>query len=72
MSKVQQKALRGIVSLAHELTAVGEFIASDFRRKITTLRSPPNAPSTVAKKGSSNPLIDTGAMRQSVRSRIRM
>lgn len=53
-------------------TAVGERMASDLRRKITTLREPPNAPSTIEKKGSSNPLIDTGAMRQSVRSRMKL
>ena len=33
---------------------------------ITKLRNPPNSPSTIARKGSSNPLIDTGLMRQSV------
>ena len=33
---------------------------------ITKLRDPPNAPSTVKKKKSSNPLIDTGQMRQAV------
>ena len=31
----------------------------------------PNAPSTIKKKGSSQPLIDTGTMRQSVNYRIR-
>lgn len=53
-----------------ELTAVGELCASDVKRKITTLREPPNAPSTIARKGSSNPLIDTGTMRANVRSRV--
>lgn len=33
---------------------------------ITDLRTPPNSPRTIARKGSSNPLIDTGLMRQSV------
>lgn len=69
---VYVKAMKGSISLLSELTAVGERIASDFRRKITSLRTPPNAPSTVARKGSSNPLIDTGAMRQSVRGRGRL
>ena len=36
------------------------------QKYITDLRTPPNSPRTIAKKGSSNPLIDTGLMRQSV------
>lgn len=38
------------------------------KQYIADLKSPPNAPSTIRKKGSSNPLIDTGAMRGSVTS----
>jgi hypothetical protein len=34
--------------------------------EITSLSSPPNSPVTVELKGSSNPLIDSGEMRQSV------
>lgn len=48
------------------LGRVGAFLAGAIQRKITTLKRPPNAPSTIKKKGSSNPLIDTGAMRQAV------
>lgn len=35
-------------------------------REITNLKEPPNAESTILKKGSSNPLIDTGLMRSKV------
>lgn len=70
MDAVFDRVLRGKGQIASRLTAVGERIASDLRRKITSLRTPPNAASTIAQKGSSNPLIDTGHMRQSVRSRI--
>lgn len=34
--------------------------------KIITIRSPPNAPSTIAQKGSSNPLVDTGQMSRQI------
>ena len=44
---------------------VGEFVKGAVQRGITTLRSPPNAPSTVTRKGSSNPLIDESIMRGS-------
>ncbi|WP_368648977.1 hypothetical protein ABRY95_13820 [Castellaniella ginsengisoli] len=37
---------------------------------ITNLDTPPNAASTIRKKGSSNPLIDTGNMRDSVTSTV--
>lgn len=36
------------------------------QREITNLKEPPNAESTIFKKGSSNPLIDTGVMRSKV------
>lgn len=37
---------------------------------MTNLRTPPNAAYTIAKKGSDNPLIDTGLLRQSVTFKI--
>lgn len=49
-----------------ELLKIGARVAGDIKRKITDVSSPPNAPSTVKKKGSSNPLIDTGTMRNAV------
>ena len=41
------------------------------QRKIVDGTFEPNAPSTIRKKGSSRPLIDTGRMRQSVNFIIR-
>ncbi|WP_419636476.1 hypothetical protein [Thiolapillus sp.] len=40
------------------------------RREITDLRTPPNSPMTIARKRSSNPLIDTGRMRQEIQFRV--
>ena len=48
------------------LEQVGAIAAGYAQQYITDLDTPPNAPSTVKKKGSNNPLIDTGAMRASV------
>ena len=60
---------------------LGEVMKARIQQSITTLREPPNAPITISGgwmrsksgkpfrvkgKGSSNPLIDTGFMRQSV------
>jgi len=49
--------------LEQELGKVGLLAQSQVRAKITAIKSPPNAQSTIDKKGSSNPLIDTGQMR---------
>lgn len=48
------------------MDALGAVAAGEVQQYITDLDSPPNAPSTVKCKGSSNPLIDTGALRQSI------
>lgn len=48
------------------IETVGPFVADVFKNTITELTSPPNSPFTIAMKGSSNPLIDTGLMRQTL------
>ena len=45
---------------------IGAYAQRQVQRRITELDDPPNAPSTVDRKGPSNPLIDTNHMRQSV------
>ena len=45
---------------------VGAYVAGQVMESIRTLTSPPNAPETIARKGSTNPLIDSGMMRASV------
>lgn len=51
---------------------VGAFAVGDVKRKITDLRTPPNAPSTIRRKGSDNPLIDTGRLRASIDFEVRL
>lgn len=43
---------------------------ADAKQVLTDLRDPPNAPFTVAMKGSDNPLIDTGHLRESHRAEL--
>ena len=45
---------------------VGAHVQGKIRDSITALKEPPNAPETVRRKGSSNPLLDTGTLRNSV------
>lgn len=53
------------------LKAIGAMQKGLIQEKITGGEYEPNAPSTVKKKGSDKPLIDTGRMRQSVNFYIR-
>ena len=49
---------------------LGQIVEDAIKDSITTLKAPPNAPSTIALKGSSNPLIDTATMRNSVATKV--
>jgi hypothetical protein len=51
--------------------AIGEVGKSAIQDAITDLNDPPNAPSTIKAKGSSNPLIDIGHMLNSVTYDVR-
>jgi len=56
--------------LESTLDKIGAFAVGATQQYITDLRDPPNAPYTIAQKGSDNPLIDTGSMRASVTWKI--
>ena len=71
--RITKNALNNIVmgaDIFKEFSIIGLAISSAIKKKITDLREPPNAPSTIRRKGSSNPLIDTGRMRASVRHKV--
>lgn len=48
------------------VSKLGAVAAANVQETISDGVPPPNAPSTIARKGSSKPLIDTGALRQSI------
>lgn len=48
------------------LQRTGAAIAGQLRESIIQTNSPPNAPSTIAKKGHAKPLVDTGHMLNSI------
>lgn len=58
--------LLGKQPLTRMLHRMGNVAVGMVQQKITDVKTPPNAASTIAKKGSDNPLIDTGALRQSI------
>jgi hypothetical protein len=48
------------------LSLMGEGIAGQLRQSIVDTNDPPNAPSTIARKGHDKPLVDSGYMLQRV------
>ncbi len=72
MAKVANKVEGGSPNVVSMLTAMGELMASDVRKKITTLKTPKKAEATLRREGRqfTNPLIWLGYMRNAVRSRI--
>lgn len=60
------KILEGKSSLNEILSKFGNLGKLDIQDEILALSAPPNSPVTIAIKGSSNPLIDTGRMRGAV------
>ena len=61
---------KGLPATKTALGRLGARVSADIKRKITAFDSPPNAPSTIAKKGSDNPLIDTGTLRRAITWRV--
>lgn len=53
------------------LGMLGESIRGDIIRSIDKTNTPPNSPVTIARKGSSKPLVDTGLLRASVTFQLR-
>lgn len=70
MKTSAKKLLLGQTSLQTVLSNLGIMAQGDVQESITSLSSPPNSPVTIALKGSSNPLIDSGEMRGAVTYKI--
>jgi len=64
--KLYIKIINGEITLKVALSIIGEYMVAKTKKKIRDIKSPPNAPSTIKKKKSSNPLIDSGQMINSV------
>ena len=64
-------SIAGEMDEQQALSKAGELFVGFIQKEITNLKEPPNAESTILKKGSSNPLIDSGDMRKSVKWKLR-
>lgn len=65
-----EKLVKGQTDLGTVMTKLGLIASDDIKKEITSLKSPPNSPVTIARKGSDNPLIDTGEMRNAVSYKV--
>ncbi|WP_342441242.1 hypothetical protein MHB65_17960 [Lysinibacillus sp. FSL K6-0075] len=70
VKKQLPKLLDGQMSARTICERLGAKMVGDIQRKLTQLDDPPNAPSTIAQKGSSNPLIDKGGLRQRITYKV--
>lgn len=52
------------------LDLLGQLAQAEVQKTIVDIREPPNAPETIERKGSSNPLVDEGLLRQSIRYEV--
>lgn len=60
------QVLAGKMSMNEMLDLYGEQMASAIKKKIRDIKTPPNSNATILAKGSSNPLIDSGGLVESI------
>lgn len=66
-----KKVRDGQIRMKDAADMIGAKAAAIMKRTIRDFDDPPNAPATIAKKKSSNPLVDTGLLMQSVTWELR-
>lgn len=69
IKKALEDSLKRKTSPAMALDALAQAFAGEVQEKISAGVPPPNSPATIARKGSSTPLIDTGQLRASIRGK---
>lgn len=67
---LQRNVIKGRMTERQANAALGEWAAAKIRDRIAKGIAPPNAESTIAKKGSSTPLINFGQFRSSITSQV--
>ena len=68
--KLLEKVMRLELPVDVFFNTLGEIIVGRIQEYLTDLRTPPLHPVTIARKGSSNPLIDTGRLRDSITYKV--
>jgi len=65
-ARLWNQVVAGRIDTNRAIGLLGEKHKDQVQEYMTALDQPPNAPSTIAAKGSSNPLIDEGRLRRSI------
>jgi hypothetical protein len=71
IGKATVDVLDGKQTIFRTFGQLGVWAVRGVQRNIRDIDTPPNAPSTIKRKKSSNPLIDSGRMRQSIEYEVR-
>jgi hypothetical protein len=69
--KVVQRVFAGTLDLLQGLQRIGIVSETDVKKAIKDFNTPPNAPSTIKKKGIDSPLKYKGVLAQSIRSFVK-
>ncbi len=69
-TEVRAYAIDGRGDQRKALERIGAWMVGEIRKRIAAGIDPPNAQSTIDKKGSSKPLIDSGQFRSALTSRV--
>lgn len=69
--RLMPKLNDGTITKEQLLKTMGPVAQAEFQKAITELDEPENAPETIRRKGSSNPLVDTGLLQQSFTYAVR-
>ena len=70
MERLIGQVVEGKISGRAALETIGGYVVTHVQAYMVELKTPPNAPSTIARKGSSNPLIDTGQLKDAITWRV--
>ena len=67
---LSQGYVLGKFELKPAMELLGQYVVGLIKQRIANGIAPPNSPWTIAKKGSSKPLIDTGQLRNSITYKV--
>jgi hypothetical protein len=69
--QLMAKIVDGTIDRHGALEVLGDVLLIEIRKSINNREYEPNAPSTIRKKGSDMPLVDTGRLLQSLKIEVR-
>ena len=72
LRRMAKRVVRGEARVAEVLKLMGQLAQARMQAIPTSGQLVPNAPATIAKKGSNTPLIDTGHLRQSISYEVQL